>query len=350
MRTFLILLVLAIAGLVVTSYWVSRPLFDEPLAVTSGDFEILPTGTALTLAMTRQGRVLLVLGGNPETVRAVDINDTLNTSFADTVSAYQQAGYAQLAVLQSAEYETFAISELGVPLQPVYPHIAAGTNYRAHADELGLEGEPFLFPKRTEATTWDAAVPLRTRLDYEAELCAVPLAVHTTAAPAPLGFVLCNDFTDRWDLLRHIDTDQPMGRTGFSFAKGGPGMLPVGPFLVVPLQAADVQGFYADIQLQLAVNGRLRQRAEAGLMIWSPHEILNRALADCAVAYPHGDETLRLTDCGGVQAGTLILTGTPAGVIFRLANIWAPYAYLGTGDEVLVTAAHLGLLRNQIGG
>jgi len=121
--------------------------------------------------------------------------------------------------------------------------------------------------------------------------------------------------------------------------------LPVGPFLVVP---RDDQKFHRDVQLQLGVNGTLRQRASAGLMIWSPHEIARKALGRCDDVFQRAGETVGLTPCAGIEAGTLILTGTPAGVMFHLLNIWTGQAYLRSEDEVLVFADHLGLLHNRI--
>jgi len=58
--------------------------------------------------------------------------------------------------------------------------------------------------------------------------------------------------------------------------------------------------------------------------------------------------TIGLTDCDGIPARTLILTGTPAGVMFNLLTIWRTRAYLEPGDEVIVVATHLGVLRNRI--
>jgi len=83
-------------------------------------------------------------------------------------------------------------------------------------------------------------------------------------------------------------------------------------------------------------------------MIWSPAEITARALEDCGVS-DHGREgTFGLTDCAGIPPRTLILTGTPGGVMFHPLNLWSASAYLGSGDEVVTAATHLGVLRNRI--
>jgi 2-keto-4-pentenoate hydratase/2-oxohepta-3-ene-1,7-dioic acid hydratase in catechol pathway len=136
-----------------------------------------------------------------------------------------------------------------------------------------------------------------------------------------------------------------MGTTGFPLGKGGDGMLPIGPLLVVP---AAGDGYYPKVELALYVNGRKRQGASASLMLWSPREIVDRALDACADSYETPQGSIGLTACGGIPAGTLLLTGTPAGVAFHPLNLWRPGAYLTAGDEVITTGTGLGVLRNPI--
>ena len=48
------------------------------------------------------------------------------------------------------------------------------------------------------------------RLDYEAELCLIPLAdIVRPDQEVEFGLLLCNDFTDRWTLVREIDLGEP---------------------------------------------------------------------------------------------------------------------------------------------
>ena len=51
---------------------------------------------------------------------------------------------------------------------------------------------------------------------------------------------------------------------------------------------------------------------------------------------------------GWLPAGTIVFSGTPAGVIFRPLNLWNPWVYLRPGDEVIVAADFLGSIRNRI--
>ena len=339
--------VLLLAAVVVSGIlgWrASGPIHDEQLEGAPIDVEIAEPGVALTFARSGE-RVLLVVAADADGVTAVDVSRINNREFGDGIEIFNAFGYEALTYVARASTQTYAWADLDLPFDPAYPHIAAGTNFRAHAEEVGHEGDPFLFPKLSRATRWNAPVNTGSRLDYEVELCAVPLSVHTTETPASLGYVICNDFTERWTLVRDIDLDAPMGTTAFPAAKGGDTRLPIGALLVIP---ADAYAFYEDLELELYVNGALHQRARAGLMIWAPDEILDQAMARCDTPFQLGDETVALVGCDSVPARTLILTGTPEGVAFNPINLWNPGAYLGDGDEVISRATHLGSLINRV--
>ena len=83
-------------------------------------------------------------------------------------------------------------------------------------------------------------------------------------------------------------------------------------------------------------------------MVWPPAEVAERALAACETDYRLGGDSFPWPTCGALPAGTLILTGTPKGVIFKPLNIWLSALYLKPGDEVVLTAPGLGTLRNQV--
>lgn len=344
MLAVVLALLLALAGL--SSYWLSRPVFDEELADDIfRTISIAPREEAITLARSLSGTVLLVTAADAEGVAAIDVGAAAGREFSDALHAYRHLGPSGLRALYDAA-ATVGLSwaELGMAIPARYPHIAAGTNYRAHAEEVGYDGEPFLFPKLSRPTSWDSDVLVGTRLDYEVELCAVTLSEHTRESPAALGYMLCGDYTDRWLLVRDIDLDGDMGRTGFPLAKGGETRLPVGPLLVIPHE----DDFYRALELSLYVNGELRQKAGAGQMVWSPGEILSNTLADCRTPYRLGDETIQIADCERLSAGTLLLTGTPEGVLFHIGTLWNPWAYLRPGDVVTSFGTYLGYSRNEV--
>lgn len=339
-------MLIALALWAVSEYF-SRPIFDEMLQdPPPRALSMAPLDQAVTLARTTDGRVLLLTSANAEGVSAVDINRQLSSDHTDAVQAYRALGYDRLQFMATSSHmmQRLSWSELGSPVDGPEQQIAAGTNYRAHAEEVGHEGEPFLFPKLSAPTAWNDPVSAGGRLDYEVELCAVPLEDYTGEGSVQLGYLLCNDFTDRWQLVRDIDLDGPMGLTGFPLSKGGASRLPVGPLLVIPRR----DGFHKQVQLSLYVDGALRQQAPAEQMIWSPAETLSRALEACPTAYDLEGEDIYLGTCNGVAAGTLVLTGTPAGVMFSPATIWAPWAYLRRGQVVQAFGTYLGKLENPI--
>ena len=75
---------------------------------------------------------------------------------------------------------------------------------------------------------------------------------------------------------------------------------------------------------------------------------MQQALAGCETGYILHGEPIRLVECERIPGGTLVLTGTPEGVMFTLATIWAPWAYLRPGLVVQAFGSHLGALRNEI--
>ncbi len=347
MKTALALFLTAAAVLYWSSERLSRPIFDERLVQPPAlALAAAPLEQALTLARTRDGRVLLVTSASVEGVSAVDLNANLSRAYRDAREAFAHLGFDPLENMVRHSHLMVRVpwGELDTPLAAPAQHIAAGTNYRSHAQEVGHEGEPFLFPKLSAATPWDAAVVDGARLDYEVELCATPMHDYRPGERVQLGYLLCNDFTDRWLLVRDIDLDGPMGLTGFTLGKGGETRMPVGPLLVIPRDEA----FFEKLELSLYVDGQLRQRAGAGDMIWSPSEVLRRALTACDTAYDLEGETVRLVDCDRIAAGTLLLTGTPGGVMFKPATLWAPWAYLRRGQNVQSFGTYLGALSNEI--
>jgi 2-keto-4-pentenoate hydratase/2-oxohepta-3-ene-1,7-dioic acid hydratase in catechol pathway len=345
MRILILVASILLLALLIGTYLLARPAFQEQLGPDLfSKISVAPRDQAFTLARTAEGKPLLVVSADGQGVTAIDIGAVSGSLFEDGLEAFTELGISGLQALFAATPITVPWDSLGVPLQANYPHIAAGTNYRAHAEEVGLDARPFLFPKLSHATAWNAPVTAGTRLDHEVELCAVPLREHLPAIPARLGYLLCGDFTDRWTLIRTMQFDSELGRTGFPAGKGGSTRLPVGPFLVIPL----AEDFYDRFELRLYVNGALRQRAGAGQMIWAPQDILQRALQDCRSPYVIGSETLTISACDRIPAGTLILTGTPEGVMFHLLTLWSPWAYLRPGDQVTSYGTYLGLTQNTI--
>ena len=342
LRLLLSALGLLLAVFVGASYYVSMPVVEG----SRGDstFVIADPAEALTFARTSEGLILVaahqgdaIIGTNLTALYGEAVTADLSTFIAS------QAG-ATFAI-STTKPERFLLDELINPIAFSYPSVAAGTNFREHADEVYSNDPPFLFPKLTPPGFWNDTVPFVPRLDFEAEVCAFPLADIRANEPLPrLGWVLCNDFTDRLTLIKEIDLGAPLGQTGFASGKGCAGCLPTGYLVVVP-QSPD---FYRGVSVSLFVNDQLRQQFDLTEMILSIEEIVAKALTDAEVPYQKGTDIVPLLPGNEIRQNSLILTGTGAGVLFKPLNIWGQHFYLQRGDVVRREATYLGHLVNRI--
>ncbi len=341
---------LVLAGLLVVAYlagWnLSKSKFDSKLpADIISQITIAPIEQAITIAVTGAGEILLVTSADQQGVGGISLSGN-NTGYVDAVDAYLDIGRAQLLVLAAtAESKMYLWENLSIPVVFADKIVAAGTNFSAHAAEVSHAGEPFLFPKLSTPTSWNAVVANGGRLDHEVEICAVPLSDYHLGEKPPLAYLLCGDYTDRWLLVKDMDIGGEMGKTGFALGKGGATHLPVGSLLVIPV----ADDFYQNIEMKLYVNNDLRQLSKAGLMIWNPMQILERMLKDCNTVYKKLAKEIRLLNsCDKVPAKTLVLTGTPEGTMFHIATLWNPWFYLSDGDVVTATATYLGVTSNVV--
>lgn len=353
-RALLVLAVLLIAGML-ASTWASRPLFDETFdPAVLADLPVAPLDQALTFARYReQGgwRTLLVTRYQADMVTGVDLNRRLQTDATDPVRLFRERGYDALAAAASgAPTVTIETERLDVPFEAREQNIGIGANYREHARESGIEEQPFVFPKIAQPTPFNSAVSRgeSVLLDYEAELGFVALDDITAAnrETARFGLVLANELTDRWALVRHLKRGTEMGTSGFAEGKSRDGFAAVGNLLVIP---RDLKSFYEQLELRLYLNGRLRQRETPQNLVWDLREMLGQIFRRRDWTFHHHDGTLKLLDAGpAIGAGTVIFSGTPAGVIFKPHNLWNRWIYLRAGDEVVIRSPMLGVIRNPV--
>lgn len=245
--------------------------------------------------------------------------DPLFAAGEDAADYILRVGYdAAQSAIESISAEVGADAESAlVPVDLGAAHIAAGVNYRAHAEEATVDGGPFLFPKFAAPTNARAPIPAGDGLlDYEVELCLISLSPIADGARASGGLIACNDVTDRAKLLRGLDPAAPESGAGFPDGKSGEGYLPVGDLFVVP---RDLGAFIRTLDLKLSVNGVTRQQAAAKLWIWDFDRILDEARARRGVQWTYGGASVALPfDAdGAVPARTLILGGTPGGTVFK---------------------------------
>ncbi|MES2676119.1 MAG: fumarylacetoacetate hydrolase family protein [Pseudomonadota bacterium] len=125
--------------------------------------------------------------------------------------------------------------------------------------------------------------------------------------------------TDRAYLMRNIDMDNMRSGKGFNGAKSVPGYFPTGPYMVIPKNRKE---FIKDIDFSLARNGDIKQHANAGEMIWP----LDTFLRQTFNAHTHRTPTFAESSKqwlpeNMLSADTVIVTGTPQGVIIKPPNL-----------------------------
>lgn len=239
-------------------------------------------------------------------------------------------GKRGLGKLESLSAVTEADEQMpmeGLSLGPAIPRpgkiICVGLNYRHHAVEAGMEipSEPILFSKFGNAITAngsDIDTSGMKQVDYEAELGVVigrraRAVKEEQALDYILGYCNANDVSDRE--LQFKSSQWLLGKTADGFC-------PVGPWLRTPESGFDAQS----LRIRGWLNGELRQDNNTLDMIFSISEL---------IAYISGHFTL--------EAGDLILTGTPRGVILgREEKDWIRH-----GDEYQVEIEGLGRLANR---
>lgn len=216
---------------------------------------------------------------------------------------------------------------------PVQDVICLGINYMAHAEESArykkeaFGGErPFAvyFSKRvSEATGTGAAIPshkeLVQDLDYEAELAVI---IGKDAKNVPVsevknyifGYTVINDVSARTLQTRHKQ---------WYFGKSLDGFLPMGPCIVT----AEEFPYPPRLSIQSRVNGELRQDSSTELMIFGIDHVVSELSAGMTL-----------------KAGTIIATGTPAGVGMG----FDPPRFLKPGDVVECSIEGIGTLVNRV--
>ncbi|MCB1878947.1 MAG: fumarylacetoacetate hydrolase family protein [Gammaproteobacteria bacterium] len=221
------------------------------------------------------------------------------------------------------------IGERLAPVEPVNI-FCIGLNYRAHAEETAakLPENPVIFMKPTTALNHpDAEIVLPAccqhgpEVDYEAELAVVigKTARNVSEEDAleyVFGYTCANDVSARrWQ--KHGGGGQWVkGKSFDSFC-------PLGPVLVTADEIPDPQ----TLKVESILNGKVMQDGHTSDMIF-PVARLIQLLSQDTTLLP----------------GTLILTGTPAGVGFARK----PPVFLADGDRIEVRISGIGVLSNSV--
>lgn len=290
---------------------------------------ILDPGSAFTFARVRTGEsrttTLLVTRLDGDKVRAIDTTELGARAGADAFEVIRSVGHATLRKALSVRTagRDYPVRQLLSPAGEGTRHVATGTNFREHAQEVKV-GEVFNFPKFGRATASRSALEVgpEALLDYEVEICArFDRDIRSVAdfEAARKGFFLCGDFTDRARLMRLIDPQDVGSGQGFSDAKSAPGFFPTGPFLVIP---DDWRSFVKAERMTTEVNGKRRQDARGGEMILDFEALVTKALTQGGGGrYTYRGSPVPLITRGMIARGAAIMSGTSEGVVFRPPHV-----------------------------
>ncbi len=217
-------------------------------------------------------------------------------------------------------------SVLGPPVPRPSKVFGIGLNYRAHAEEAGLDipEHPMVFTKFPSCLVGPTAdVVLRSdRCDYEGELVVVigkggRDIPESRAWSHVLGLMVGQDISDRRVQFR---SKPPQFSLGKSFDTFGP----TGPVLTLLEPGRRGVPDPNTLRLHTHVNGELRQDDTAAGMIFG---------IPALVSY--------LSSVATLEPGDLVFTGTPEG-IGSMKRV-----YLQPGDVVQTAVTGLGTLTNR---
>ena len=273
-------------------------------------------------ALTKDGTAILPLP-------VPDMNTLIETMTLAQLSSAVTAAEGSGASVALADVELLA--PIPRPRQDV---LCLGMNYKAHASEAAkYDADAFTkekpaavyFSKRVSEAVAPGGViqshqDLVERLDYEVELAVIlgKTAKHVKAAEAGdyiFGYTVLNDVSAR---------DVQTGHKQWYFGKSLDGFTPMGPCIVT----ADEIAFPPALGISSTVNGEPRQNSNTSLFLNSIQDVLEELTAGMTLL-----------------PGTIIATGTPAGVGMG----FDPPKFLKPGDTVSCTIEGIGTLTNPVG-
>ena len=273
-------------------------------------------------ALTKDGTAILPLP-------VPDMNTLIETMTLSQLSSAVTAAEGSGASVALADVELLA--PIPRPRQDV---LCLGMNYKAHASEAAkYDADAFTkekpaavyFSKRVSEAVAPGGVnqshqDLVERLDYEVELAVIlgKTAKHVKAAEAGdyiFGYTVLNDGSAR---------DVQTGHKQWYFGKSLDGFTPMGPCIVT----ADEIAFPPALGISSTVNGEPRQDSNTSLFLNSIQDVLEELTAGMTLL-----------------PGTIIATGTPAGVGMG----FDPPKFLKPGDTVSCTIEGIGTLTNPVG-
>lgn len=258
--------------------------------------------------------------------------DDMNQLLADAPE--RRSAVLEKAVQEAGTLELDAVQVLAPIPRPRQDVICLGMNYQAHkkeAEEFDAEaftrqkGQAVYFSKRATYCPGPVGVipghfDLVDSLDYETELAVIlgreaKNVREEDAFDYVFGYTIVNDVS-----ARNLQT----GHKQWYFGKGLDGFTPMGPCIVTKDAFAQPPA----LPIRTWINGELRQDAVTDQLIFSIAHIIHE-----------------LSQGMTLQAGTVIATGTPAGVGMG----FDPPKFLQKGDVVRCQIEGIGELEHTVG-
>jgi len=241
-----------------------------------------------------------------------------DAAFEAAAKAVDAAGAEARLVLEGLDFLP--------PITNSGKYICLGRNYAAHAAEGGADTPtyPVVFYRGASSLVGHLKPIIRPKcseqLDFEAEMVCVIAkpARHVARADAHAyvaGYSVFNDATIReyqrrtsqWTIGKNFD-----GTGGF------------GPAFVT---ADELEPGATGLRIQTRLNGEIMQDANTSDMVFDVAETIEL-----------------LSECMTLEAGDVIVTGTPSGVGYaRTPPVW-----MKAGDVCEIEVENVGLLRNPI--
>lgn len=260
----------------------------------------------------------------------VDLARVLPDAPADWPTVFATGALERIAAAVASADAAALVPAAEVRLLPPIPRppkiLCAGLNYRSHAEETGLAipDYPIVFA-RYPASLVGAGAPLvrpalSDNFDYEAELVAVVgrggrAIPRDRALDHVAGYTLCNEGS-----LRDYQFKASQWTMGKNFDASGS----VGPEIVT---ADELPPGAAGLRIQCRLNGETVQDGTTDDLIFDVVTLI-----------------AELSAVMSLEAGDLIVTGTPPGVGF----VRRPPLWLKPGDTCEVEIEGIGILRNPV--
>ncbi len=269
-------------------------------------------------------RLGIVTTDTDEVIDVGTADPTLPTDVGALLAAGDLAAIARTA--GSAPRLALSAVTLEAPIAQPPTFLAIGLNYADHVAESGMPkpAAPVVFNKQVTCVVGPGAgieVPTVAPdwVDYEGELGIVIgtrcRTVSVDDAPSVIaGYLIVNDVS-----VRDWQRATPTMTMGKSWDTHGP----IGPWLVTADEVGDPQ----DLSIRTWVDGDLRQDASTKQMITNCWELV----AHLSTAFT-------------LLPGTIIATGTPAGVGF----VMDPPRCMNPGSTVRIEIDKLGVLENPV--